>query len=237
MIHIAIEGLDGCGKSTQVRLLADLLSACGKNVCVLPLYKEDASERMLSRIDKISHVSSDASRYTVCAKLQLRQDWKISQCDADVIIYDKYLLTFISTEIARAAPKEELEVLLDGVRPADLSIVLSIPPKVAIKRIQRRGSIGYRESGLDVANKGKPLMTIGEFQESPPNAANMEAYFLAFQDRASKTLNHLSSSGPLSSNGKSYFSNIVDRHIHVIDAEDSERSISKKIDQLVKSLF
>jgi thymidylate kinase len=154
---VALEGLDGAGKTTQVRMVAAKISALGIPCETTKLMRADLVEHMLDDMDAESEVSDLSSRFAVISKLLARQEWLIGPMtkSGTTIIHDKYALTFIASEIVRGADRGELEVMTRRLEPADLTVLIEISPRVALAR--KNGVVGYRECGLNLFSyRGEP---------------------------------------------------------------------------------
>jgi dTMP kinase len=143
---IALEGIDGCGKSTQVRLLADRLDAVatfepgatglGASLRALLLDRDrppvaDRAEALLMAADRAQHVEQvivpalDAGRWVVTDRFA-----------ASTLAYQGY---------GRGLAIDQLDTLVTwatgGLRP-DLTVLLDLP--VAVAAARRRGGIPDR---------------------------------------------------------------------------------------------
>jgi dTMP kinase len=165
---IAVEGIDGCGKSTQARLLASRLDALltfepgatplGRELRRLVLTKrgtpiDDRTEALLMVADRAQHVAEvvgpalDEGRWVVTDRFS-----------ASTLAYQGY---------GRGLPLTELRTLVDwasgGLTP-DLTILLDIPVEVAETRrrpdqadrieaatreVRERMADGYRRLAAD----------------------------------------------------------------------------------------
>lgn len=146
---VAFEGLDGAGKTTQATLLKTRLEANGRHVLSLRLYKEDAVEEMLTRLDETTGVDNRSARFAMLAKLIARDEWLIGPENArgTFIIYDKFILTLLASEVIRGATVEEFAVAAEFITPPDVTFAFTVAPEVGL---ERKGLPGYRESGLDL---------------------------------------------------------------------------------------
>lgn len=146
---IAFEGLDGSGKTTQSEWLKRYLEQQGYRVSLYSLYKKDPVEDMLARLDESGHISNVGSRYAVVAKLLCRQEWDLKEKlrDGQVIIFDKYLLSFFTTELVRGCELPELLEMTATLAIPDVTFWMDIDPEHALTR---KSTIGFREAGLDI---------------------------------------------------------------------------------------
>lgn len=138
-ILIAMEGIDGTGKSTQLRLLADYLCARG---CPVVQTREPTDGPYGREIRKL-YVNRD--RYTLEEELELFiQDRKqhVREVVAPALAEGKIVLTdryyFSTAAYQGAAGMDPVEVFNKNnfaPRP-DLVILLTMSPEVSLRRIQ-----------------------------------------------------------------------------------------------------
>ena len=137
---IVIEGIDGCGKGTQAKLLLDHLKELGKDVLLTaeptkgPLGKmirdhlsdpflDDGSLALLFAADRIEHLERDVRPALDAGK---------------IVISDRY----VYSSIAYQGQKVDLDWVGDINKYADrpdLVILLDIPPSLGRKRMEERG--------------------------------------------------------------------------------------------------
>ncbi len=138
-ILIAIEGIDGTGKSTQLRLLADYLRTKG---CTVVETREPTDGEYGQQIRKL-YVNRD--NYTLEEELDLFiQDRKqhVKELIGPALAEDKVVLTdryyFSTAAYQGAAGMDPVEVFSKNsfAPKPDLVILLTMPPEVSLKRIQ-----------------------------------------------------------------------------------------------------
>jgi dTMP kinase len=146
VLLIAVEGLDGAGKSTQVSLLASALSTV--DVVSFPRYDTFFGRHIRSLLDGAGPVSAqtvDPRSMALWYALD-RVQWARSRPSSDgVVLLNRYVLSNAVYQSARA----EDPTLLDWVlrlefeelelpRP-DVTVVLDVPPSVSATRVAHRG--------------------------------------------------------------------------------------------------
>jgi dTMP kinase len=169
-VFVCFEGGEGSGKSTQSRLLADALSAAGRDVLLTfepgdtPVGKEirrivldpatghltDRTEALLYAADKAEHVEK------VVAPALAR---------GAVVITDRYVDTALAYQgVGRGLDVDELEHMLrwatGDLRP-HLTVVLDVDPEAGLSRFEGRDRIEAesdafhrraRQAFLDIAD-------------------------------------------------------------------------------------
>lgn len=151
-MFISFEGIDGSGKSTQARLLAENLRAKGHRVT---LTREPGGSPGAEEIRRLL-VEGGNERWSPETELLLfnaaRRDHlerliRPALDDKQYVITDRFAdSTRVYQGVARAnlAPLvEELHRLMIGIEP-DLTFVIDLPAEVALARGQARGGVEDR---------------------------------------------------------------------------------------------
>lgn len=143
-MFIAFDGIDGGGKSTQIRLLSELLRGRGKRVS---LYREPGSTALgesirnilLHREDIELNFTSEMLLYMASRAQLVGQELLPALERGEVVICDRYLLaTVVYQGVAGGLDIESLwqigAVATQGLRP-DLTIVLDLPVAASKQRL------------------------------------------------------------------------------------------------------
>ncbi|MFN2604152.1 MAG: dTMP kinase [Gemmatimonadaceae bacterium] len=151
---VVFEGSEGAGKSTQLRILADRLSAAG--IPVVPLREPggtvvgDSIRRIL--LDPQSEISSasEALLFMASRAELVRTEIKPALKRGDVVLMDRFFLSTYAYQIAgRGLSEGEVRaancLATDGLIP-DLTIVFDFPVADGIERVSQRGSHDRIES-------------------------------------------------------------------------------------------
>lgn len=143
---IVIDGLDGCGKSTQIPRLAERLSCVG----FVTTYRDPGATPIAERIREIvlnGHVPDICSMCEMALFMACRAELMAKEIQPELMLGVNVLLDrWVSSTCAYQAalgisPLNILTVaniVCRGVWP-DLTIILDIPPEEAYNRIQRSG--------------------------------------------------------------------------------------------------
>ncbi|WP_166354241.1 dTMP kinase [Phytoactinopolyspora limicola] len=151
--HIALEGIDGSGKSTLVPLVAAALRATGQTVTTVN-YTAPAglSGVVIRRLYQPEHAPSWWSALlrrwrplqTIVFAVNARANLLGRNRRADILLSDRSVLTGYASHIGRVP-----EWFLDLVEPRhapDLVILLDVPVAEAIRRVETRGDVGPEEN-------------------------------------------------------------------------------------------
>lgn len=144
-LFVSLDGLDGCGKSTQMRLLADSLNQAGHKVvtCVDPGGTEVGKTLREILLHHKGHLGMRCEALLFMASRAQLVDEVISPALAQgcVVISDRYLLANVVYQgYAGGLNREDLRatgVLSTGGVMPDLTVVLDVPVRLARQRIQR----------------------------------------------------------------------------------------------------
>jgi dTMP kinase len=145
---ITFEGGEGSGKSTQVRLLAEWLEACGLSVVTA---REPGSTRVGEAIRQVllDPASSPISGRTelllyVAARAQLVEEViRPALAGGAVVLLDRYEdSTYAYQGAGRSIPEAEVrranEVATGGLEP-DLTVLIDLPVEDASRRLRAHG--------------------------------------------------------------------------------------------------
>lgn len=135
---IAVEGIDGAGKTTQVQLLRDALIAAGESVVCSKeptdghwgqLIRKSATNGRMSLDDELQAFVEDRKEHV--AKI-IRPALERGQ----IVILDRYYFSTIAYQGARGADVARLTRDMRQIAPApDAVILMDIEPAIAVHRI------------------------------------------------------------------------------------------------------
>ena len=164
---IAVEGLDGSGKSTQIYLLKRWLEMEGYKV----YFTEWNSSLMVKKATKkgkkrqlltpttfsLIHCTDFADRYE-------RQIWPLL-CAGYIVLADRYFFTAFARDVVRGCDPEWVKTNYCFATRPDITFYFKVDPKTAIGRIlEGRPTLKYHEAGMDLDLDPDPYKSFGIFQ-------------------------------------------------------------------------
>lgn len=149
---IAVEGIDGAGKSTLVARLAAELEARGRTVLTLRRYMIDEITALWWRlvdadlVDQLATAQLAAADYAIGCKRLIAP----ALADGAVVIADKHVYSHHVYFTLRGLPRAALDTLFAGVLAPDHVLWLRLPADEALERLRATtGKPDLLEAGLD----------------------------------------------------------------------------------------
>jgi dTMP kinase len=150
---IAVEGLDGSGKSTQIRLLKRWLELEGYKVfftewnsseLVKQATRKGKKKKILTPTTfSLIHATDFADRYERQILPLLKGGY--------LVLADRYIYTAFARDAVRGCDRQWLRRMYKFARHPDLAIYFDVPLETALNRIlEGRPSLKYHEAGLDL---------------------------------------------------------------------------------------
>ena len=164
---IAVEGLDGSGKSTQIYLVKRWLELQGSRVFFTEWNSSVLVKKATSKGKKrqlltpttfsLIHATDFADRYERQILPLLRAGF--------IVLADRYIYTAFARDAVRGVDREWLQKLYNfAVRP-DLTFYFELPLEVSLNRIlEGRPTLKYHEAGLDMGWTSDPYESFRIFQ-------------------------------------------------------------------------
>jgi dTMP kinase len=164
---IAVEGIDGSGKSTQLLLLERWLRTRGYPVHFTEWNSSRLVRRSMSRGKKknlltpttfsLLHAVDFADRLTY----QILPPLKAGM----IVLADRYIYTAFARDVARGVhPEWVRQVYSFALRP-DLTIYFRVPIDISLERLLAgRAKLKYHEAGMDVTRSADAVESFRLFQ-------------------------------------------------------------------------
>jgi len=165
---IAVEGLDGSGKSTQLYLLKRWLELRGLKVyftewnssLIVKKATSKGKKRLLLTPTTFSliHCTDFADRYERQILPLLKAGY--------LVLCDRYIYTAFARDAVRGCSRTWLRNLYGFARRPDITLFFNTPLPIALSRIlSGRPQLKYHEAGMDLGLASDPYESFRIFQE------------------------------------------------------------------------
>ena len=152
-VLIAVEGLDGSGKSTQAHLLVEWLRSLGAPVhhtewnssplVASSTKKAKMEKRLKPETFHLIHAADFADRYE-------RQIQPLIEVGG-IVVCDRYKFTALARDGSRGIESDRIEKCYSFAREPDLTLYFKVSPDVSLSRIDKgRSQLKYYEAGMDM---------------------------------------------------------------------------------------
>jgi dTMP kinase len=164
---IAVEGLDGSGKSTQIYLVKRWLELQGyrvfftqwnSSVLVKNSTTKGKKRQLLTPTTfSLIHATDFADRYDRQIRPLLRAGY--------IVLADRYIYTALARDAVRGVDRDWVAKLYDFAVHPDLTFYFKVPLEVSLARIlEGRPALKYHEAGLDMGWSTDPYESFRIFQ-------------------------------------------------------------------------
>lgn len=164
---VAVEGLDGSGKSTQITLLKRWLelesykvffTEWNSSAIVKKATKKGKDQKLLTPTTfSLIHATDFADRYERQILPLLRAGY--------LVLADRYIYTALARDVARKCDREWVKRVYSFARLPDITFWFNVPLEVALDRILRgRPQLKYHEAGMDLGLSEDPIESFKLFQ-------------------------------------------------------------------------
>jgi len=164
---IAVEGLDGSGKSTQIRLLQRWLETQGLKVYFsewnsselvkAATSKGKKSEALTPTTFSLIHATDFADRYERHLLPLLRAGY--------LVLCDRYIFTAFGRDVVRGCPPDWVRSIYDFAALPDLTFFFKADLQVSLQRIlDGRPKLKFFEAGMDLRLSTDPRESFRIFQ-------------------------------------------------------------------------
>jgi dTMP kinase len=152
-VLIVLEGADGSGRSTQIRLLREWLERRGHAVTEVGLRRSSLVSKELTAAKEghtLGHTTMSIFYATDFAD-QLEHVMLPALRAGYIVLADRYVYTLLARDITRGADPEWVERLYGMALVPDAVFYLKVSPRVLVGRVlEKNGQLDYWESGMDV---------------------------------------------------------------------------------------
>ena len=183
---ICVEGLDGCGKTTQAKVLAERLGHQYKTVYTAePSQGEIGTfirEYCLTNENRLSSIV-EALLFAADRFEHVKNEVIPAVFEGTLVISDRYLCSSLAYQGAAGVSLEWIQKINQNAINPDLVIFIDVEPKVAINRLKREKSVmenvatlkKVREIYMKFVQKGDLVRVEGN---RPPEEVGKDILFL-----------------------------------------------------------
>ena len=165
---ITAEGLDGSGKSTQLRLLQFWLQAEGYEVVIIELQPSPLIKRALKTGKKQGALDPLLLSMLYAADFAELYEGDIVPAlqRGAIVLADRYVYTALARDSARGVARDWIEqVYAFAVRP-DLRVYFHISAEQSLERtLSHHPRIKYYQAGMDLRLSNDPIASFRAFQQ------------------------------------------------------------------------
>jgi dTMP kinase len=164
---IVVEGIDGSGKSTQIKLLHKWLEARGQQVVFTEWNSSDLVRQATKRGKKKNLLTPTTFSLLHATDFADRLAYRIiPYLKAGItVLADRYIYTAFARDIARGVDAHWVRDLYGFAERPDVVFYFRVPIEVAIARIVgARAKIKFYEAGMDLGLSADPVESFRLFQ-------------------------------------------------------------------------
>ena len=177
-VLVNLEGIDGCGKSTQSKLLREKLEGEGEKVIIL---KEPTKRPHGQKLWDVLHGKRKATNEEILELFVLDRiqhvEEKIQPAldDGTVILMDRYYYSSMAYQVAGGIDVEEIREKHVFAPKPDVVLIFDLPVSIALERVKGHSNADefekeehlekVREAYLDLGND--PLVRIVDATRTP----------------------------------------------------------------------
>ncbi|MCC6028492.1 MAG: dTMP kinase [Archaeoglobus sp.] len=143
---IAVEGIDGAGKTTIANHLCDFLSKKGYKCVVLKEPSESIYGKMIKSLKSRPDPETEMELFLKDREMDVKDRILPALEEGKIVIMDRYYYSNIAYQSARGLNADRIRELNEGIAPKpDLVILLDLSPSKALERIKNREKLSIFE--------------------------------------------------------------------------------------------
>jgi dTMP kinase len=143
---IAVEGIDGAGKTTIANHLCDFLSKKGYKCIVLKEPSESIYGKMIKSLKSRPDPETEMELFLKDREMDVKDRILPALEEGKIVIMDRYYYSNIAYQSARGLNADRIRELNERIAPKpDLVILLDLSPSKALERIKNREKLSIFE--------------------------------------------------------------------------------------------
>ncbi len=138
IVFLAIEGIDGSGKSTQARMLVQWLRKQGrKAIRTREPTQSEIGELLRGILRKHTDIDPKALTFLFIAdRIEHANQIKAALDDGKIVVCDRYMLSTLAYQSAQGLDMKWLKGLHEGILEPDLTFILDLDPEASMQRLR-----------------------------------------------------------------------------------------------------
>lgn len=163
---ICVEGIDGSGKSTQLKILYDWLKSLKQDV----IFTEWNSSDLISQTTKLAKKKNLLSPRTFSLLHAVDFADRLEQIIIPalkagfILLADRYVYTAFARDVARGVDSDWVRKMYGFAVQPDLTFYFHVPVEVSLDRICANRSPKFYEAGMDLKLSNDPYESYKIFQ-------------------------------------------------------------------------
>jgi dTMP kinase len=143
---IAVEGIDGAGKTTIANHLCDFLSKKGYKCVVLKEPSESIYGKMIKSLKNRPDPETEMELFLKDREIDVKDRILPALEEGKIVIMDRYYYSNIAYQSARGLNADRIRELNERIAPKpDLVILLDLSPSKALERLKNREKLSIFE--------------------------------------------------------------------------------------------
>ncbi len=150
---IVVEGADGSGRSTQIKMLVEWLESCGHSTVQVGLKRSTLVSEELDRAQQGNILSRTTLSLFYATDFADQMENMILPAlrAGQMVLADRYIYTLMARDLVRGMDEEWLKNLYGMAVVPDAVFYLNVAPEELVQRaLAKYSSLDYWESGMDV---------------------------------------------------------------------------------------
>ena len=165
---IAVEGLDGSGKSTQIYLVKRWLELSGIKVFFTEWNSSSLVKKATKKAKKSNLLTPTTFSLIHCTDFADRYERQILPLlrAGYIVLCDRYIYTAFARDTVRGCDRAWLRTMYGFAARPDITFFFKVPLPIALGRILAgRPQLKYHEAGMDLNLSPDPYQSFSIFQD------------------------------------------------------------------------